>query len=269
MTQSAPLSVNWIYDLFRIGQEVAAAESTDSARQQMLAHIVSGFGAHSGCLALTTEDGRSLRLVAGTKLPAHVIGKIGLPDALLDQPLSALSAEERAQVIRHPLTGQAALLALEPLAGAAVLIRAHHERYDGLGFPDGLALGQIPLGARVLAVVNDYDALQLGTVVEGKLGPPEAQAFLAANKGTRYDPRVVDAFLGLLGESARIENPVEEVRLTSDNLRPGMVLARDLVNGKGMLLLTRGHELNEAVIAKIRACERDDRRGYTVHVHAR
>ncbi len=74
MTQSAPLSVNWIYDLFRIGQEVASAESTDSARQQMLAHIVSGFGAHSGCLALTTEDGRSLRLVAGTKLPAHVIG---------------------------------------------------------------------------------------------------------------------------------------------------------------------------------------------------
>ncbi len=199
----------------------------------------------------------------------HDIGKIGLPDALLDQPLSALSAEERAQVIRHPLTGQAALLALEPLAGAAALIRAHHERYDGLGFPDGLALGQIPLGARVLAVANDYDALQLGTVVEGKLGPPEAQAFLAANKGTRYDPRVVDAFLGLLGESARTGNPVEEVRLTSDNLRAGMVLARDLVNGKGMLLLTRGHELNEAVIAKIRACERDDRRGYTIHVHAR
>lgn len=199
----------------------------------------------------------------------HDIGKIGLADALLDQPYSALGAEERREVMKHPTTGQAALLAIEPLANAALLIRSHHERYDGLGYPDRLEGERIAPGARVLAVANDYDALQLGTVVEGRLSPAEAQAFLTANKGTRYDPRVVEAFLELQREGAGGAIPAAELPLASDGLRPGMVLARDLVNGKGMLLLARGHQFTEAIIAKIRACERDDDRGYTIHVHAR
>ncbi len=196
----------------------------------------------------------------------HDIGKIGLADGLINKPYTAMSAAERVSFARHPVTGQAALLALEPLNDAALLIRGHHERFDGLGYPDGLAGEKIPLGARVLAVANDYDALQRGTLVDGKRSAAEARAFLIENRGQRYDPRVVDAFVKLLDESPVKAAEATELYLSSDNLRPGMVLASDLLNGKGMLLLPKGRELNAAVIDKIRYFEREEDRGYTVHV---
>ena len=196
----------------------------------------------------------------------HDIGKIGLADGLINKPYTALSAAERASVAKHPITGQAALLALEPLNNAALLIRGHHERFDGLGYPDGLAGEKIPLGARVLAVANDYDALQRGTLVDGKRSAAEARAFLIENRGQRYDPRVVDAFVKLLDASPAKAAEATELYLSSDNLRQGMVLASDLLNGKGMLLLPKGRELNAAVIDKIRYFEREEDRGYTVHV---
>lgn len=200
----------------------------------------------------------------------HDIGKIGLPDALIHRPYVSLSAEERARVAQHPVAGQAALLALEPLQDAALMIRHHHERYDGQGFPDALKGEAIPLGARILAVTNDFDALQRGTLVEGKQSPAQARAFLMANKEQRYDPKMVDAFVALLDELSNAPPAAAtEMRLSSDNLKPGMVLARDLINSKGMLLLPRGRELSAPLITKIRAFEREEDRGYTIHVHSK
>lgn len=194
------------------------------------------------------------------------IGTIGLPDGLINKPYTALSSAERITVAKHPITGQLALLALEPLNNAALMIRGHHERFDGKGYPDGLAGEKIPLGARVLAVVNDYAALQRGTLVEGKRSAAEARAFVIENRGQRYDPRVVDAFVKLLDELPAAVTESTELYLSSDNLRQGMVLASDLLNGKGMLLLPKGRQLNAAVIDKIRYFEREEDRGYTVHV---
>ena len=197
----------------------------------------------------------------------HDIGKIGLPDALIHRPYISLSTEERTKVAHHPVAGQAALLALEPLQDAALLIRHHHERYDGKGFPDALKREAIPLGARILAVANDYDALQRGTLVEGKQSPVHARAFLIANKEQRYDPKMVDAFVAMLDEMGNApSDTIKEMRLSSGNLKPGMVLARDLINSKGMLLLPRGRELNAPLITKIRTFEREEDRGYTIHV---
>jgi response regulator RpfG family c-di-GMP phosphodiesterase len=197
----------------------------------------------------------------------HDVGKIGLPDALFTKPYVSLSSEERAQVERHPVTGQASLLALEPMQEAALLIRHHHERYDGQGFPDRLRGDAIPLGARALAVANDYDALQCGTLVAGRLSPAEARAFLEKNRGARYDPKMVEAFLALLDETGMGTTPAATVtRLTSDNLKPGMLLARDLMSEKGLLLLPKGRELSPALIEKIRVFEKDDDRGFTIYV---
>ncbi len=94
-----------------------------------------------------------------------------------------------------------------------------------------------------------------------------ARAFLMANKEQRYDPKIVDAFVAMLDEmSSAPPAAATEMRLSSDNLKPGMVLARDLINSKGMLLLPRGRELNAPLIAKIRTFEREEDRGYTIHV---
>lgn len=200
----------------------------------------------------------------------HDIGKLGLPDVLLGKPYESLTDAERAQVMRHPATGQAALLALEPMQEAALFIRHHHERFDGQGFPDALSGKAIPFGARVLTVANDYDALQRGTLVAGKQSPAQARAFLVSNKEQRYDPTVVDAFVALLVEAdTTVAAPaIKETRLKSDNLKPGMVLTRDLLNDSGMLLLTQGRRLSVALIEKIRIFERESSGGFTIYVQS-
>ncbi|MBI5461870.1 MAG: response regulator [Gammaproteobacteria bacterium] len=197
----------------------------------------------------------------------HDIGKIGLPDAILKKHPSAMTKEEQALVARHPVTGQAALLALEPLHEASLLIRHHHERFDGQGYPDGLRGEAIPLGARILAVANEYDGLQRGTLVPGKLSQAEARSYLTRNRGLRYDPKVVDAFLAMLDEATHVRvSGAREIPLSTDALKPGMVLARDLLSGQGMLLLPKGRELNPLIIGKIRLYERADQK-YTLHVY--
>jgi len=197
----------------------------------------------------------------------HDIGKIGLPDRLLYKPFVSLTGEERTEVVKHPATGEAALMALENLRGAARLIRSHHERHDGMGFPDGLVGAEIPLGARILAVANDYDALQNGTLLAKRVSGAEAQRFLIEGKGRRYDPQVVDAFIDLLGRPASMEIPVRERKVKSAELRGGMVLTRDLVTKDGMLLLSRDYLLEDSLIGKIRNFE--DMVGYPLAIYVR
>ncbi len=88
----------------------------------------------------------------------HDIGKIGLPDGLLDKP-GALSDEERAWVLRHPQIGCDILMKSPALHGIARMVLHHHERWDGKGYPCGLAGHNIPLGARIIAVADSIDAM--------------------------------------------------------------------------------------------------------------
>lgn len=199
----------------------------------------------------------------------HDIGKIGLPDELLAKPFETLTPNERALVMKHPVIGAAALVALEPLAAATTLIRAHHERYDGLGYPDGLKGQAIPLGARILAVANDYDALQRGTVAGAPLTPRAARDFLVQNKDKRYDPVVVDAFVAQLG--ARHEELVSQpvLCIATADLVNGMVLARDLVTDDGVLLLAKDYLLDDALIARLRGLEQTMNTELTIFVRRR
>jgi response regulator RpfG family c-di-GMP phosphodiesterase len=185
----------------------------------------------------------------------HDIGKIGLPDSLLAKPFNSLSADERNEVARHPAKGEGLLMGLEQLRGAARLIRAHHERFDGLGFPDRLSGIAIPMGARILAVANDYDAVQQGLIFNKRVSAQEAWDYLQRGRGKRYDPQVLDAFEAVLGGTARPEAASRGLALTSDRLVPGMVLARDLVTRDGVLLLARDYLLDASLIEQIRKFE--------------
>ena len=179
----------------------------------------------------------------------HDIGKIGLSDRLLERPLNALDADERGQVMRHPARGQAALMEIEQLKGAALLIRHHHECFDGSGYPDGLVGVAAPLAARILMLANDFDALQLGTLVIRKLSAKEATAFIQGNRGKRYDPALVDLLGAILAESG--DRPREMV-LQLNQLKAGMVLARDLHSRDGFLLLAKGFALTVSVVQQLR-----------------
>ncbi|MHB8165774.1 MAG: HD-GYP domain-containing protein, partial [Sulfuricella sp.] len=196
----------------------------------------------------------------------HDIGKIGLPDRLLHKPFAALTTEERAEVVKHPATGQAALMALENMKEAARLIRGHHERFDGLGYPDGLSGMAIPRGARILAVANDYDALQTGSFMSKQMTETEAREFLMEGRGKRYDPKVTDVFLEMLGsiDSSAYAGP--EVKIPSSALRGGMALARDLVSAEGLLLLSKDYLLDDSMIGQIRKFEQAEGKPLAIYV---
>ncbi len=184
----------------------------------------------------------------------HDVGKIALPDALLKRPYNEMNPHERKEFEKHPTLGQAALIALEPLHNAADLIRAHHEHINGSGYPDRLRGEQIPLGARILLIVDDYNALLTGSLTGHRHGPLEARDFLFKECNHRYDSRIVDHFIQLL-ETDKPETSTEQC-LKSNTLKDNMVLSRDLVDHNGVLLLSKGHRLNDNLINKIDQLEK-------------
>jgi hypothetical protein len=138
---------------------------------------------------------------------------------------------------------------LDDLQPAANALRSHHERFDGKGFPDGLAGEAIPLEARILAVANDFDGLQHGLISSRRLSVNEALQFVQDQVGQRYDPQVVGALLQVMGRSAEGRGP-ERVVLSAE-LMPGMTLSRDLVTPEGMLLLAADSPLEAGLIRRI------------------
>jgi len=194
----------------------------------------------------------------------HDIGKLGLPDDLLGKAFNTLSAEHRAQVMKHPIIGQNILMGIDKFKDAAVLVRHHHECYDGSGYPDHLSGIAIPQGSRILQVVNEYDSLQIGTLVQRPLKPGEAMSFLVENRGKRYDPVAVDTFFKLISETQKT-GPVE-VPLRSMHLKPGMVLMRDLNHGDGYMLLAKGSVLTAEIIAQLIKMEHSEQQTLTLYI---
>lgn len=194
----------------------------------------------------------------------HDIGKIGLPDELLDKPFNLLTPEHRTQVMKHAGLGQSILMPIEKLHDCAQIIRHHHEQYDGNGYPDRLAGMAIPIGARILAVVNEYDALQLGTLAQRPLKAEDALAFLIDNRSKRYDPLVVDAFAAYITEQNR--GSIREVPLRPMHLKPGMTLSRELNHHDGFLLLASGCALTADIIQQLIKLETTDQRPYTLYI---
>jgi response regulator RpfG family c-di-GMP phosphodiesterase len=194
----------------------------------------------------------------------HDIGKIGLPDAALDKPLSALTPELRLELMRHPERGQQALMQIEQLKGAALMIRHHHEHYDGSGYPDHLAGLAIPMGSRIIAAANEYDGLVNGTLTQQPMRPKDALAYLMENRGKRYDPNVIDLYLGILNE--QLKDVIDELPLRPSSLLPGMVLTRDLLHREGYVLLTKGYVLDSAIISQLSKIEATEHYPVTVFI---
>lgn len=126
----------------------------------------------------------------------HDIGKVAIPDAILYKP-GALTDEERALMNRHPVIGAEIVHGIEFLAEAAEVVRSHHERWDGLGYPDGLAGEDIPLAARVFAVADVLDALTTERPYRPASSLGVARAMIVADAGKQFDPRVIDAFCSI------------------------------------------------------------------------
>lgn len=176
-------------------------------------------GGHScrvslACLAMARAMGlpseRLKNIARGSYL--HDIGKIGIPDAILLKP-GKLTPEERLVMESHARIGYELVCRIAFLAGAAEIILTHQERFDGTGYPQGLAGGEIPIGARIFAVADTLDAMTSDRPYRKALPFAEARAEIMRESGRQFDPKVVTIFLSL---------PVstwQEVRQQAPNLR--------------------------------------------------
>jgi HD-GYP domain-containing protein (c-di-GMP phosphodiesterase class II) len=139
-------------------------------------------------LHLAEEELRELRYAASV----HDIGKVGVPDAVLRKP-GPLDPDERRVLERHASEGADLLSRIPGLDRVATIVRHHHERHDGNGYPDGLAGEDIPLESRILAVADSFVAMAENRPYRPALSPLAASRELRRGRGTQWDPLVVDA----------------------------------------------------------------------------
>jgi len=135
----------------------------------------------------------------------HDVGKIGIPDGILQKP-GPLSPAERRRMQTHTVLGEAMLSGVAFLKGEGLkIVRSHHERWDGRGYPDGLSRDEIPLGARIFAVADALDAMTSNRLYRRALSWKAAHAEILEQRKRQFDPDVVDAFVS-------VEQGLREIR---------------------------------------------------------
>lgn len=153
-------------------------------------------------LAVGQRLGLETRSLSALEIGAtlHDIGKIGVPDEILQKP-GRLTEQEAALVRRHPEFGWQVTHAIPGLEAASLLILHHHERWDGHGYPGGLCATEIPVGSRIIAVVDAFSAMTTSRSYRTALPHAEAVCRLHADSGTQFDPEVVSCFSELTNRS--------------------------------------------------------------------
>jgi HD-GYP domain-containing protein (c-di-GMP phosphodiesterase class II) len=161
-------------------------------------------------IALGLNWGLDKPVLAVLRLAAlvHDLGKIGIPDRILLKP-GRLSAAERVIMQSHSVRGERILLAsgAEGMAEVASVVRHHHERFDGGGYPDGLSGGAIPLPARIISVADTYDAMASRRPYQRSQGHERIMETMQAEQGRALDPQLFEAFAGLIETSHHRASP--------------------------------------------------------------
>lgn len=187
---------NALYELFynnllnTLRSLIASIEARDSYTKQHSERVTNYALEIAEIMGLNNEDKESIQF--GGYL--HDIGKIGVRDTILMKP-GNLTEEEMVEIKLHPVIGESIVRPLKFLPAERELILYHHERFDGMGYPYGLAKDKIPLLARILAVADTYDAMTSTRPYRPAMKHEIAVAELKNNVGSQFDPVVVRAFL--------------------------------------------------------------------------
>lgn len=168
-------------------QSVNEKNPEDGGHAKRMQQYAQAVGRHLG---LTVQELRDLALIA----LLHDVGKIAVPNSILDKP-GKLTEEEWAIVKQHPEISYRIVKRVPFLGSVAHCILAHHERWDGKGYPHGLAGEEIPLLARIIAVVDSFDVMISGRPYKAAMTERQSEQELRRCCGTQFDPRVVDAFI--------------------------------------------------------------------------
>lgn len=196
------------------------------------------------------------------------LGKLSWDDHLLSLASEKMFGDDRDLYQKYPETAGELLMALEPLHGAAKLIRHHQERWNGSGFPDHLKEEAIPWGARLLRLGIDFIELQRGLMLDRHVSRDNALKLLEKLAGRVYDPALSRELVAFLQEHAPDMgiSDASVMALSTDKLKPGMILVRDLHSKAGHLLLNEGRELTVGLIDKLISFEGTESIRYTLLV---
>jgi two-component system, response regulator RpfG len=161
----------------------------------------------ANAIGLERDEAETIELAA----PLHDIGKIGIPDGVLLKP-ARLNGEEWNTMQRHPAIGHEILKgsASKYVRMGALIALGHHERYDGKGYPSGLDGDHIPLCARIVAVADVYDALTSIRPYKKAWSSADASEYLCAQRGKHFDPRLVDAFMGVSKQVIEVQRDLQD-----------------------------------------------------------
>ena len=183
----------------------------------------------------------------------HDIGKIGIPDLMLARDAEEMNFAEREEYLQHPVRGQAAIDRIEELREVGLIIRSHHENYDGSGFPDGLKKADIPLGARIITLVDYID--KKIRKANWATGFELMRKEVDIQKGTLFDPKLIPVVFEQAEpfyKKIRPKTDHIEIELLPGDLQEGMEASRDVFSGTGILLLTKGTVLAKPSIALLK-----------------
>lgn len=190
LSHALELSAAYRGTAFLLGDVVSADDTYTGAHSRDVVELTV-----SVCDYMALDD-RARRLAELTAL-LHDVGKITIPNAIINKP-GPLTSEERRIVEAHSIEGERLLSRVGGLlTEVGHIVRSCHERYDGLGYPDGLAGDDIPLIARIICGCDAFSAMTTTRSYRPAMSRPEARAELARNRGTQFDPEVVDAILAL------------------------------------------------------------------------
>ncbi|MFC1956706.1 HD domain-containing phosphohydrolase [Chloroflexota bacterium] len=168
-----------------------AKDSYTSGHSQRVSEISAAIARELG---LSQENTNKIELAGRV----HDVGKIGVKESVLNKP-SGLTDEEFQHIKYHPEAGERILAPIVEDEGILQIVRHHHERYDGNGYPDGFSGDQIPLGARILAVADSYDAMISERPYGGAMSVEKACAEIEWGRNSQFDPEVAGAFLRIRG----------------------------------------------------------------------
>ena len=192
----------WYRSRFRPRRTVAALAETIAREDRATAHHCERVAAYTRRVARalgTVSRDEEEAIVLAARI--HDLGKLAVPTPVLHKT-AALNDAERDQIQAHPVVGETMLREIGGLEGTLGVVRWHHERFAGGGYPDNLCGAQIPLAARIVAVADAWDAMLSARPYKDPRSVLEARAELLQCRGTHFDPAIVDAFVRSLDTAA-------------------------------------------------------------------